>query len=49
MKRLRLKIQESIAMDRRSSGVIPLKLKGVELEEYDHRKMKGIELGPSKN
>lgn len=36
-------------MERGLSGNIPIRLKGVELEEFDHRKMKEMELGLKKN
>lgn len=39
----------SMTMDRGSIGDIPLKMKGVELEEFDHRKMKEMELGLKEN
>lgn len=42
------KFQEIKAMHGGSYGATSLKLKRVELEKYDHRKMKGIELGLSK-
>lgn len=34
-------------MDSGLCGVISLKLKRIEVDKYDHRKMKGIELGLS--
>lgn len=39
----------SMMMEKESSGNIPLKLKGVELEEFNHRKMKEMELGLKTN
>lgn len=36
---------ESMLVDSESCGGISLRLKGVELDEFDHRKMKKMELG----